>query len=102
MNDTISKVPPPLNKCDDKTPLFNGKNCIACSNALYNLSSLECSNCDIKSYFNATTHKCDPKPIFYPNLNNNNWTVNEPNGVLNVISMVNNRRNISGSAPCPI
>lgn len=87
--------------CDASQPLYNGTSCLACPYSLYDLKTLTCVNCTVKDYYNTTTNKCTPKPTYYPNLTNNNWIVNDADGIDRVINLTKSLKKINDSIPCP-
>ena len=98
----VAKVPYPVKACPPSTPLFNGTLCIACANGLiYDLFNKKCVSCASSYYFNTTNNLCQPTPLFYPNLHNTNWIVNNSTGLVQLFKMLNKRKLQKGSRPCP-
>lgn len=97
----INAMTLPKTLCPEKTPLFDGKACIACPNSLYNLKTLQCFNCTIDQYYNVSKAACAPKPHFYPNLTNPDWIVNDDAGIDRVLALIKSRQQLDTPHPCP-
>ena len=96
-----AKLPAPKKACPSATPLFTGKECIACPNALYNLTNGTCVSCTKEQQYNASSHRCGPKPNYYPNLTNSNWIVADASGVGKVLNLTKTRKALNNSEACP-
>jgi hypothetical protein len=65
------------------------------------LSAKACGNCQSGFALNLTTHTCQPIPVYYPNLNNINWIVNNAIGLQLIVNITNQRQAMTYSVMCP-
>ena len=98
----ISASTLPTNPCEASAPLFNGNSCLACNNSLYNLKTSACVNCSLQDHYDNKTNKCVPKPHYYPNFANNDWVVDDAEGIQRLINLTVARKNLTQPLPCPI
>lgn len=93
----------PVTPCPAATPYYNRANCINCSapSPYFNLATSQCVACASTSTYDPVNHVCGPPVIYYANLTNSNWTVNNASDVQTLLSNTTALKAQPKSQECP-
>ena len=91
---------PNILPCPEKTPFFDGTNCIQClKDQFFSIIAKTCQTCPSNQIYNNVTYHCE-SILFYSNPQNKLWTSigRSPSEILNDINETSQKPN---SRSCP-